>query len=263
MKRTVLLRTTLAIAVAAALVGSSVVLAVPEWRGAFQGRLVAFLEAVRGQPTWGPMIVGAAFVPVCLLFLPGSPLTLFGGFAFGGTFRGLAVVIVCVSIGSTVGATLAFLAGRTIARDWIARAVTDRPAFRVLDAAIGGQGFKIVLLARLSPVFPFNLLNYGLGLTGVSLRDYVLGSWIGMLPGTILYSYLGSTAGELADVIAGRTQRSGPQQAFYFLGLAATLAVTVLITRMARRALAASAPRELAAPPSNLSPLPPRERGRG
>src|SRR5262249_42529797 len=151
----------------------------------------------------GPMIVGAAFVPACLLFLPGSPLTLFGGFAFGGTLRGLALVAGCVSAGSTLRAALALLVGRTVSPPWVEQRVAADPRFRAIENAVKANGFKIVLLCRLSPVIPFNLLNYAFGMTSVSFRDYLLASWIGMLPGTLLYTYLGSTMGALADVVAG------------------------------------------------------------
>ncbi|HEY2250416.1 MAG TPA: TVP38/TMEM64 family protein [Planctomycetaceae bacterium] len=243
MKPPASLRAALAVMLAAALVGSTVVLSVPAYRSAFNARLGEFLTAVHELGTWGPVIIGAAFIPASLFFIPGSPLTLFGGFAFGGTFRGLALVTACVSIGSTLGAAAAFLCGRTVARQWIEGKLAGNPRFRAIDAAVGEQGFKVVLLTRLSPVFPFNLLNYAFGLTRVSFRDYVVASWMGMLPGTMLYVYLGSTAGQLADVLAGTVGKSSgikspAQQVFFYAGLAATVVVTVLITRIARRALA-------------------------
>jgi uncharacterized membrane protein YdjX (TVP38/TMEM64 family) len=236
------IRAGFAVVVVAVLAASTVILTVPAYRSEFNARLTGFLDAVRGWGTWGPVLVGAAFIPVCLFFLPGSPLTLFGGFAFGQTFRGLALVAACISAGSTLGATAAFLVGRSVARDWIEKRVAAHPRFRALDAAVAEQGFKIVLLTRLSPAFPFNLLNYSFGLTRVSLRDYVLASWIGMLPGTILFAYLGSTVGALADVVAGKVEKSPAQQALFYTGLAATLAVTILVTRIARRALAQAVP---------------------
>lgn len=242
LNRRVILRFALALLLAGALSGSALVMSVPGWRVEFAARLSGVLERIAGLGGWGPLITGALYIPACLLFLPGSPLTLFGGFAFGGTLRGLAAVTACVSAGSTLGAAAAFLVGRTVARPWIEASVSRNPRFRALDAAVANQGFKIVLLARLSPVFPFNLLNYAFGLTRVSFRDYVIASWIGMLPGTIMYVYLGSTVGALADVVAGRVARTPAQQALYYAGLGATLAVTILITRIAKRALADALP---------------------
>ncbi len=244
MRHRLWIRAGLAVVLLGLLAASTVVLAVPAFRAEFNARLSGFLETVRGLGGWGPVIIGAAFIPACLCFLPGSPLTLFGGFAFGGTFRGLTAVTACVSAGSTVGAAAAFLVGRSLARDWIEKKVAANPRFRAIDRAVAENGFKIVLLARLSPVFPFNLLNYAFGLTRVSFGDYVLASWIGMLPGTILYAYLGSTVGALADIVAGKVEKSPAQQVLFYVGLAATLAVTLLITRIARRALAQAVPAE-------------------
>jgi uncharacterized membrane protein YdjX (TVP38/TMEM64 family) len=242
MKRFAPVRAALAVGLAAALIASTFVFYVPAYRGEFNARLGEFLEAVRNLDGWGPVIVGAAFIPACLLFIPGSPLTLFGGFAFGGTFRGLTVVTACVSLGSTLGASAAFLVGRTVARQWIETKMAGNLRFRAIDAAVGNQGFQVVLLTRLSPVFPFNLLNYAFGATRVSFRDYVLASWIGMLPGTIMYVYLGSTAGRLADVVTGTLAKSPAQQTLFYAGLGATIVVTIVITRIARRALATVAP---------------------
>lgn len=95
-----------------------------------------------------------------------------------------------------------------------------------------------MLLTRLSPIFPFNLLNYAFGVTGVKARDYVLGSVIGMLPGTLMYVYLGSLITNVSELAAGRTSGGDIQQLFYFAGLVATIAVSVYVTRIARRALA-------------------------
>ena len=103
-------------------------------------------------------------------------------------------------------------------------------------------GFKIVLLTRLSPLFPFTLLNYAFGLTKVRFRDYVLASWIGMLPGTLMYVYLGSTVKELADVATGNVAGGPERLVLFFVGLAATVVVTVYVTRLARRALRQAVP---------------------
>ena len=196
-----------------------------------------FLEWVRGLGWWGPFIFTAFYVVACVLFVPGSLLTLGAGFVFG-----VVVGTVTVSVASLLGASASFLLGRTLAREWVQKKVATSPKFQALDEAVKQQGFKVVLLTRLSPVFPFNLLNYAFGLTKVSFRDYVLASWIGMLPGTILYVYLGSTVGALADVATGNVQGGTAQKVLFWLGLAATVVVTVFVTRLARRALRAAAP---------------------
>ena len=164
--------------------------------------------------------------------VPGSILTLGAGFLFK-TFWGT----VTVSIASTLGATAAFLIGRTLARGWIEQRLASSEKFQAVDRAVGSQGFKVVLLMRLSPIFPFNLLNYAFGLTEVSLRNYVLASWIGMLPATIMYVYIGSAARSLTDLAAGRFEGSIAQQVLFGFGLVLAIVVTVLVTRTARRVL--------------------------
>lgn len=240
--RPVLVRGLLAVLLLAVFAAVSGMLAIPRTRALFNEQLAQFLDGIQSLGTWGPTLVGAAFIPVCLFFLPGSPVTLFGGFAFGGTWAGFARTLAAVSLGSTLGASLAFLIARYVARDWIAARIAARPTFQAIDAAIGREGFKFVLLLRLSPVFPFNLLNYGCGVTRVTFRDYVLASWLGMLPGTVLFIYLGSTTRQLADILAGRVERTPTQQAFFILGLLATGLAVVLITRVARCALREAVP---------------------
>ncbi|HBJ84011.1 MAG TPA: hypothetical protein DDZ88_09115 [Verrucomicrobiales bacterium] len=138
-----------------------------------------------------------------------------------------------VSIASTLGAALAFLVGRFLARDAIAARMAGNPAFAALDRALTDDGWKVVALARLSPVFPYTLLNYAFGLTKVRFTHYVLVSWIAMLPGTVLYVYLGS----LARVGGRGSEKTPAEWAMYAVGLLATVLVTVIITRMTRRAI--------------------------
>ncbi len=129
--------------------------------------LVFVLEWTQSLGAWGPIFVAVFYVVAAVLFLPGSVLTLGAGFLFG-----VPIGLLSAWAGATVGACAAFLVGRTVAREWIARKVAQNPKFFAVDEAVGREGFKIVLLLRLSPVFPFNFLNYALGLTKVSFRQY-------------------------------------------------------------------------------------------
>ena len=194
--------------------------------------LLGALEWIRGLGAIGPLIFVLLYVLATVLFVPGSVLTLGAGFVFG-VVRGS----ILVSISATLGATCAFLVGRYVARDWVARRIEGNAKFKAIDEAVGREGWKIVGLTRLSPVFPFNLLNYAFSLTKVRLRDYVFASWLGMIPGTILYVYVGSLAGSLATLGAGERQRSAVEWGLYVVGLLATVGVTVYVTRVARGAL--------------------------
>lgn len=198
-----------------------------------QEYLLALVAWIRDAGWVGVVVFALTYVLAAVLFLPGSILTLGAGFAYG-VGLGTAVVV----IGANAGAAVAFLLGRTLARPWIAKRVEGNPRFAAIDKAVGKQGLKIVILTRLSPIFPFNLLNYAFGLTRVSFRDYFWGSVAGMLPGTIMYVYLGSLITNLSELAAGRAAGGPTQQVFYFAGLAATIAVTVYVTRVARKALA-------------------------
>lgn len=201
-------------------------------------------ELLRGALEWVNELgsVGAiAFILIYLLatvaFFPGSILTLGAGVVFGVVLGSLYVFI-----GATLGATAAFLVGRYLARGWVSKKIAGNTKFRAIDEAVGREGFKIVLLTRLSPVFPFNLLNYAYGVTGVSLKDYVLAS-VGMIPGTIMYVYIGSLAGSLATLGTGaQPTNPGVQWAIRIIGFIATVAVTIYVTRVARKALAEAVP---------------------
>src|SRR5712675_514394 len=194
-----------------------------------QDLLKSALDWIGKLGPWGPVIFVGLYVVATVLFVPGSVLTLGAGAVFG-----VALGSVCVSISATLGATAAFLVGRYLARDAIARKIEKNEKFATIDRAVADEGWKIVLLTRLSPVFPFTLLNYAFGLTRVKLSQYVLASWIGMIPGTVMYVYLGS----LVNVGAGHRQRTTGEWVLYGVGLLATVIVTVFVTRLAKKALA-------------------------
>ncbi len=199
-----------------------------------QNLILKSLGQIRDLGLAGVLIFIALYIAACLFLVPGALLTLGAGAVYG-LAKGTAIV----SVSATLGAVCAFLAGRTLARGWVEKKIAAYPKFAAIDDAVAREGWKIVGLTRLSPVFPFNLLNYAYGVTKVSLRDYFFASWIGMLPGTVLYVYLGSLAGDLAAVGAasGASGAGALQWTLRGAGLAATVAVTVLITRIAKSAL--------------------------
>jgi uncharacterized membrane protein YdjX (TVP38/TMEM64 family) len=188
--------------------------------------------AIAALGAWGPAVFVPLYMIVTVLLLPAVVLTLAAGAVFG-----LAAAFLAVSAGATLGATASFLIARYLARDLVARRVGASARLQALDAALAREGWKIVLLTRLSPAFPFVLLNYAYGLTRVPLRHYVAASAIGMMPGIALYTYIGSLAGDVAFAAAGGRARTPAEWAVYAAGLVATLAVTVYVTRIARAAL--------------------------
>jgi len=214
--------------------------------------LISVLQWVQGLGPWGPVLVVPMYVVATLLFLPGSVLTLGAGFLFG-----LSTGVVAVWIGANLGACAAFIVGRTVAREWVRKKVANNQKFAAVDRAIGKEGFKVVLLLRLSPVFPFNLLNYALGLTRVSFGHYVLASMVGMIPATFMYVYLGSAARSLADAAAGQVEGGLGGKIFFWMGLAATAAVVALVTRIAQKSFKeaeAVAVGEIDRPPERQAP---------
>ncbi len=204
--------------------------------------LPAFAAWVQGLGVWGPLVFILGYAVACVAFLPGSVLTLAAGVVFG-----LARGTLYAFIGASLGAALAFLVARYLARGAIEKKLEDKPRFKAIDRAVGKDGFKLVALLRLSPVLPFNLLNYALGLTKVRFGAYVAAS-LAMLPGTLLYVYYGTLLGDLAKLAGGaKIERGAEQWVFLGIGLAATLAASWYIGRKAKQALAESV-EEAAAP---------------
>jgi len=194
-----------------------------------------FAEWVGGLGPLGPLVFIAGYAAAVIGFVPGSVLTLASGAIFG-LAEGTAYVFVAAVLGSTG----AFLIARHGARAAVERRIEGDARFAAIDRAVGREGRKIVFLLRLSPVFPFNLLNYALGLTQVRLVDYVVAS-LGMLPGTLLYVYTGKLIGDVAAVAGGvETEAGSGEWVVRGVGLVATAVVTLYITRIARRALDAA-----------------------
>ena len=188
---------------------------------------------VDGLGYWGPLVLGAAYVVAALAFFPGSALTLTAGAVFG-----LGWGTVTVSLASTTAAALAFLIARYLARDKVAKQAQRFPKFKAIDGAIGAGGWKIIAMLRLSPAMPFSLGNYLFGLTRIRFWPYVLASWLFMLPGTLMFVYLGNISVEGLRSASGAERGKTPAEwALLGVGLLATIAVTVYVTRLSRKAL--------------------------
>lgn len=190
----------------------------------------SFRVWVAGQGMLGVLAFALVYVGVSLI--PGGPaavLTLTGGAVFG-----FVKGTILVSLSSTLGATLAYLLARTVLRERASRMAAASPRFGGLNRAIEKEGGKIVALVRLSPLFPFTVVNYLFGLTPVRPLPYVLASWVTMLPGTAAYVYFGSALGDAAS-------GADPHQKAIKLALGvAAIVATVLIARFAAKAIRAA-----------------------
>ncbi|XP_057535979.1 uncharacterized protein LOC130814023 [Amaranthus tricolor] len=181
---------------------------------------------------WGPVVLAIAYIPLTVLAVPASVLTLGGGYLFG-----LPLGFIADSVGATIGATAAFLLGRTIGKSYVMSKLKNYPKFQAVAIAIQKSGFKIVLLLRLVPLLPFNLLNYLLSVTPVNLGSYILATWLGMMPITFAFVYVGTTLKDLSDVTHGWNEVSTTRLFFIGLGLIVSVIIILSITRIAKASL--------------------------
>jgi uncharacterized membrane protein YdjX (TVP38/TMEM64 family) len=203
------------------------------WSGRHIGHLlIPIVEEVHALGPLGPLLFVAVYSLAIVALIPGTPMTVIGGALFGlvrGTAYGFA--------GGVFGSAAAFLLGRHIARRVVERRLLTMPRLAAIERAVSARGLRIVLLLRLSPVTPFNVLNYALGLTKITLRDFLMAS-VGTIPGAIVYAYAGKVAGE-ALALSGQAQT--PRNASYYVilvaGLVATVAATAVLARAAQRGL--------------------------
>jgi uncharacterized membrane protein YdjX (TVP38/TMEM64 family) len=200
------------------------------------------LGCVERSGVWGPIVLCVFYIVSCVFLVPGSIPTLAAGFLFGVLLGSVTAVI-----GSTIGACVAFLVGRTMARGWIARRIARSRKFTAIDRMIGRNGFKVVLLSRLSPISPFVVLNYLFSLTKVSFWQYTWGSLLGMIPGTVMFVYFGAGLRSLAQVSAyarGELPPTPVERVVFWGGLAVAVAVTLVLARLAHASLQRTAPED-------------------
>lgn len=231
------------------LVGAIAVLGIAAWQfpiAEWLTSLVQWIEANR-ETAWVVFI--ATYILATVLMLPGLILTLAAGYIFG-----LVYGTALVSISSVAGATAAFMIGRSFGRDWVREKIgaSGQGKLAAIDKATEKKGFLVMLLLRLSPIFPFNVMNYLMSLTGMSLKNYVLGSWIGMIPGTVLYVYIGSAASDLTALLAGNYEAGDAGKWLLVVGLIATIFATVLIARFAAKTLNETIGAEAVAPTEDV-----------
>lgn len=188
------------------------------------------LNWIHGLGLIGYAVFILLYILSCIFFIPGTVLTLGAGAIYG-----VVLGSVIVSVASTLGAGAAFLVGRYAAREFVERKIEGNETFKSIDEAVAREGGKIVFLTRLSPLFPFSLLNYAYGLTKVNFFSYFIASWIGMMPGTVMYVYIGSLGSDLAT--AGTGEQSYLKWILNAVGFIATVLVSVYVGKIAKQAL--------------------------
>jgi uncharacterized membrane protein YdjX (TVP38/TMEM64 family) len=191
------------------------------------------LERARSAGPLGAFAVAALYVPGSVLLVPGTPITL----ATGATF-GFLPTIVAIVIASNLGAQASFLVGRGLMRERVQAWSAASPRMRAVERAVGDDALRTVILLRLSPLLPFNLLNYALALSPVRFRAYALGTFLGMLPGNVVYCWAASALGDLARALAGDVAVGPLGSVLFVVGLVASVLVVLLIGRRARALLA-------------------------
>ncbi|MDQ6923476.1 MAG: TVP38/TMEM64 family protein [Pseudomonadota bacterium] len=206
---------------AAALFAAWILLPIKEWVGSLRAWIA-------DMGPWGAVIFAGVYVVATVLLVPVSVLTIVAGLAFG-LGRGFALVVVS----ATIGATLAFLVSRYLVHDRVKILVENRPRFKAVNEAVSKEGWKIVALLRLSPLVPFNLQNYFYGITDIKLLHYVPATFVGIMPGTMLYVYLGA-----AGTTASGEEHGPLEWGFFAAGLIATLMVVCWVTKKAKEILA-------------------------
>lgn len=181
---------------------------------------------------WGPLVLALSYIPLTVLAVPASILTLGGGYLFG-----LPLGFIADSIGATIGATAAFMIGRTIGKPYVIAKLKDYPKFQAVAIAIQRSGFKIVLLLRLVPLLPFNMLNYLLSVTPVGIVEYMIASWLGMMPITFALVYVGTTLKDLAEVTHGWSEVSTTRWVIIISGFVISAILMVCVTKVAKSSL--------------------------
>lgn len=191
----------------------------------------SFRAWVETMGIWGHVIFGLVYIVATVAMAPGSPLTLAAGLAFG------LAAFPTVVIAASIGAGLAFLCGRYLARDWVERQTRRSSTFRAVDRAVESEGWRIVVLMRLSPLVPFNLQNYFFGAARIGFWPYLLATFFGIMPGTLLYVWLGSLGAAAGAGLEEGGNANLLKSVAFAIGLAATAIVTLIVSRKARRKL--------------------------
>lgn len=191
-----------------------------------------WVETIRELAGLGILLYAIIFLVLTLLLIPATPLTAIAGFLYGPVWGTLLISPLGI-----ISASIAFLIGRTVIRPWVKRRIADNPTLEAIDKAVEHEGKHIVLLLRLSSVVPFAPLSYLLGASRLSLRDFVLTTWVGLLPGTFLYAYLGSLVASVGQILTDEIPINSTSGVLTWIGFLAAVLALFMIVRFARQAI--------------------------
>ncbi|CAI2367132.1 unnamed protein product [Moneuplotes crassus] len=197
-----------------------------------------FIDWMEDNPILAPFVFIVVYILATIFFLPGLILTLGAGFAFNEAYGnvGLAILVGSIAVwcGAMLGSMLAMLIGRYLLRDWVGKKAKKNKYFGAIDTAIEKEGFKLTLLLRLSPAIPFNLFNYLMGITKVAFSKYTLGG-LGMIPGTIVYVYFGTTISNISDAASGNFDGGILQLLLLIIGSILAIIAVFYVSWVARK----------------------------
>ena len=194
--------------------------------------VVGWMRVIQNAGPFGWGLFIGLYALCCLLFVPGSILTISAGAVYG-FWGGVALVLA----GNGLGSVLCLLVTRFFLRDWIKQKIASNPRLKALEKAVIGDDLKLVFLTRLSPVMPFSLINYSLGLTKISPWRFLLATELGAVPATLVYVYAGTLIGNLAQLRPELKAHGSLEWAVQGAGLILAIGVTIYVTRLASRAL--------------------------
>jgi uncharacterized membrane protein YdjX (TVP38/TMEM64 family) len=194
--------------------------------------VIGAMRFIHDSGPWGWAMFIGGYALCCLLFIPGSLLTIAAGAVYG--FLGGSLLVLT---GNGLGSVLCLLITRFFLRDWVARKIAASSRMRAIEKAVRHNDWKLVFLTRLSPVMPFSLINYSLGVTGISAWRFLLATELGAVPATLVYVYIGTLIGNLARLGPEIRQHRPLEYVVQGAGLVVAIAVTVYVTRLASRAL--------------------------
>jgi uncharacterized membrane protein YdjX (TVP38/TMEM64 family) len=194
--------------------------------------VVNLMQQIQGAGWVGWLIFIALYAAACLLFIPGSFLTLAAGAVYG--FWGGTLLVLT---GNGLGSLLSLLITRYLLRGWAKRQFAKNKKLRAIEDAVAHDGWRIVCLTRLSPVMPFSLINYALGLTKISAAKFLFATEVGAIPSTCVYVYFGTLIGNLTKIGPDLRAHRQVEWIFQGAGLVFTVAVTIYVTRIATKAV--------------------------